>query len=144
MRVTVYYRGEPIGFSDLTIEPPFAVGTLEPLASYAPLRPVFWEQWRAMRNLGFLPPNGGAVGGVDAVGDAAGRAAVARAAEVCQELELRAEDGTVVILESLQVTDLHEQLEITVDGFLPDEDDGVPARLPGKPLSDSEGNSPAP
>jgi hypothetical protein len=144
MRVTVLYRGEPIGSSDLTIHRPFVVGTLEALAAYEPLRPVFWEQWRAMRNLGFLPPDGATVGGVDSSGDAAGKAAFARAAEVCRQLELRAEDGTVVVLESLQITDLHEQLEITVDGFLPDDAEGEPARVPSRPRGESAGNAPAP
>ena len=144
MRVTVLYHGEPIGTSDLTIEPPFAVGTLEPFATYETLRPIFWEQWRAMRNFGFLPPDGAAAGGVDPTGDAAGKAALARAAAVCRQLELRADDGTVVVLESLQIMDLHEQLEITVDGFLSDDDDGVPARVPIRPRGDPAGNSPAP
>ena len=144
MRVTVLYRGEPIGISDLTMEPPFAVGTLEPFATYESLRPIFWEQSRAMRNFGFLPPEGAVAGGVDPAGNAAGEAAFARAAEVCRELELRAENGTVVVLESLKIMDLHEQLDITVDGFLPDDDDGVPARVPIRPRDDSAGNSPAP
>ena len=144
MRVTVLYRGEPIGTSDLAIEPPFAVGTLEPFAGYETLRPIFWAQGRAMRNLGFLPPNGAAAGGVDPAGDAAGKAAFARAAEVCRQLELRADDGTVVVLESLQILDLHEQLEITVDGFLPDEGDGVLARVPVRRCGDVTRNSPAP
>ena len=144
MRVTVLYRGEPIGTSDLTIHPPFAFGTLEPFPSYESLRPVFWEKWRAMRNFGFLPPDGAAAGGVDAAGDAAGKAAFARAADVCRQLELRAEDGTVIAVEDLGITDLHEQLEITVEGFVPDDEEGVPARIPRRPHDDSAGNSPAP
>lgn len=144
MRVTVLYRGEPIGTSDLTIHPPFAFGTLEPFATYETLRPVFWEKWRAMRNFGFLPPHGAAAGGVDAAGDAAGKAAFARAAEVCRQLELRAEDGTVVAVEDLGITDSHEPLEITVDGLVPDDVEGVPARIPRWPRGDSAGNSPAP
>ena len=143
MRVTVLYRGEPIGSTELTIEPPFAVGTLEPYPAYETLRPIFWEQWRAMRNLGFLPPAEAAVGEVNAAGDAAGQAALARAAEVCKELEVQAEDGMVIVLESLQITDLHEQLEITVDGFLPEDDGGVLARLPNTPRGDADHNSSA-
>jgi hypothetical protein len=126
MRVTVLFRGEPIGTSDLTIHPPFAVGTLEPLAAYEPLRPILREQGRAMRNLGFLPADGAAVGGVDAVGDAAGKAALAHAAEVCRQLELRADDGTVLAIEDLAITDLLEQSEITLNGFLPDDEHGMP------------------
>jgi hypothetical protein len=97
-----------------------------------------------MRNFGFLPPEGAVAGGVDPAGNAAGEAAFARAAEVCRELELRADNGSVVVLESVQIMVLLEQLEFTVDGFLPDDDDGVPARVPIRPRDDSAGNSPAP
>ena len=145
MRVTVLYRGEPIGTAALTIEPPFAIGTLEPSAAYETLRPVFRAQARAMCNLGFLPPDGATVGGVDSAGDAAGQAAFARAAQVCRQLELRGEDGTTVVLESLQITDWHEQSEITVNGFLPDDHAaGEPARLPRRPRGESAADSPAP
>jgi hypothetical protein len=144
MRVCVLYRGEPIGTSDLTIHPPFAVGMLEPFATYESLRPVFWEQWRAMLNFGFLPPDGARAGGVDAAGDAAGTAAFARAAEVFRQLELRAEDGSVIAIEDLLITDSHEQSEITVYGFVPGDEDAVAARSPRPPRGESAGSSPAP
>ena len=119
VRVTILHHGEPIGTSDLTITPPFVVGTLEPLAGYATLRSIFRDKARAMRNLGFLPPHGHAVGGVNSAGDAAGQAAIARASAVCEALQLRADDGSVVTIESLEIADLDEQSEIAVLGYIP-------------------------
>jgi hypothetical protein len=119
MRITVLHRGEPIGTADLTIDPPFALGTLEPFRAYDALRPIFREQTRAMRNFGFLPPGDGAVGGVDAVGDAAGQAAFARGEAMCRELEFRDAEGAVVSMESIGISDWDERSEINIHAFLP-------------------------
>jgi hypothetical protein len=60
-------------------------------------------------------------------------------------MELRGDDGTTVVLESLQITDWHEQSEITVNGFLPDDDAaGELARLPRRPRGESAADSAAP
>ncbi len=143
MRVTVLHKGEPIGVADLSVEPPFAFGRLDPLPGYDALRPVFQEEARALRNCGFLPPDGGAVGGVDAAGDAAGRAAIARAAAVCRELELRDATGAVVAMESIGVSDWYDRSEIDLHCFLPDDDAGVPARTRPAPRADANAESPA-
>jgi hypothetical protein len=142
MRVTVLHRGEPIGTADLSIEPPFALGTLEPFSAYDALRPVFREQSRAMRNYGFLPPGDGEVGGADAACDAAGQAAFARAAAVCRELEFRDAEGAVVPMKSIGISDWYERSEISVDAFLPDAGGGVPARIPRAPSGESNASSP--
>jgi len=133
MRVTVFYRGEPIGTSDLTIDPPFAIGTIQPFSAYGAIRPILRDESRAMCNFGFLPPDDEVVGGVDANGDAQGRSAFARAAEVYRQLELRAEDGSVVAIESLEITDLSERSEITLFGSISPDGEGMPARIPRAP-----------
>ena len=144
MHVTVMYRGEAIGTAELTIEPPFAIGTFAPFSTYDGLRPVFRAKSRAMRNYGFLAPNGGEVGGVDDAGDAAGQAAFVRAAAVCRELELRDADGAVVPMESIGIDDWSEQSEVSIDAFLPDDHGEVPARIPRRPRGDIDVNAPAP
>jgi hypothetical protein len=141
MRITVLHRGTPIGVADLSVEPPFAFGRLEPLPSYETLRPVFQEEARALRNCGFLPPDGGAVGGVDAEGDAAGKAAVARAAAVCRELELRDAAGAVVAMESIGVSDWYDRSEIELHGFLSDDHTGAAARIRPAPRGDANAES---
>jgi len=144
MHVTVMYRGEAIGIAELTMLPPFAMGELEPYPAYDALRPLFREQARAMRNYGYLAPDGGEVGGVDAAGDAAGRDVLARAAAVCRELELRDADGAVVPMESIGIEDWSEQSEISIHAFLSDDHGEVPARIPRRPRGDADVSAPAP
>ena len=144
MHVTVMYRGEPIGIADLAIEPPIAMGTFEPLAAYDAFRPVFREKSRAMRNYGFLAPDGGEVGGVDAAGDAAGREAIAAADAICRALEFRDANGAVVPMESIGIDDWSEQSEISINAFLPDDHGDVPARIPHRPRGESDASAPAP
>ena len=130
MRVTIFHHGEPIGATDLTIDPPFVTGTLEPFPAFDALRPMFRDEWRAMQNLGFLPPDGNTVGGVDAAGDSAGKAVSSRAEQLCRELELRADDGTVIAVESLAITSRGDDGEVVINGFVPGDGEGIGAVRP--------------
>ena len=137
MRVTIFHHDEPIGTSDLAIEPPFVTGTLEPLPAFEALRPVFRDEWRATQNLGFLPPDESTVGGIDAAGDAAGAAAVSRAEQICRELELRADDGTVIVVESLTIARWADEGEVVINGFVSDDGEGVGAHGERQPRGGS-------
>ena len=104
-RTTVLHRGVPIGVGDLKADDFMARGDFDALAAYEALRPIVREAQRAADNFGFLPPDGGVVGGIDAAGEAAGDAADALYARVADELELRDIAGALIPCDWIELWD---------------------------------------
>src|SRR5689334_5719044 len=105
MRVTVLHRGVPIGEGELALDERLVGGDFAALPGYEGIRPVVRAADRTRANLGFLPPGDAAAGGVNAAGDAAGRAALDRAEVLLAELELREARGGALAHEWLDLWD---------------------------------------
>jgi hypothetical protein len=92
---TLLFRGAAIGTVDFQTDGEIGGGPITPLPGFEAVRGALEAASRALANLGYLPPVGQAVGGVNASGDRAGRDALARAQAICDELELRDERGAL-------------------------------------------------
>jgi hypothetical protein len=143
MRVTVHHRGVPVGTVILRLGGPLAMGDVEPLPGYAALQPTLRAGGRVEANLGYLPPEGHAVGGVDAAGEAAGRAALARVDALSRELELRDARGALVPTAWVELTDVPGGRGVWLVAELTIAPAGAPAALHEPPLSDADAAPPA-
>jgi hypothetical protein len=130
MRVSVLYLGHEIGVTELDITPMFASGTLETFPAYDAIRPILRDASRATRNMGYLPPGNGSVGGIDAAGDAAGQRAFALASEVCGAIELHDDQGHTVSTNWIELVDWDDDTDVCLIAELPDAEASVGARLP--------------
>ena len=112
IRATVLHRGVPIGVGELTWDDFVARGDFDALPTYAALRPIVQDAQRATANFGFLPPDGGVVGGIDKNGEAAGDAAHARYMQMAGELELRDVAGARLPCEWIDLRDIERGFSI--------------------------------
>ena len=143
MCVTVLHRGVPIGVEDLAVDGTFAGGEIDPLPGYTEIRPTVRDAWRAMSNLGYLPPGPGAVGGVNTTGAAAGREAFERAAVVSRTLELRDALGALVPTKWVELTDAGEGSVVSLMAEISIAAAAAPARLRPHPRGDADSSVPA-
>jgi len=105
VRATVLHRGVPIGVGELKDDGIAVRGDFDALPAYASLRAIVRDEKRTMDNFGFLPPDGGIVGGIDTAGEAAGDAAHARYEQLTRELELRDSGGARIPCKWIELWD---------------------------------------
>jgi hypothetical protein len=143
MRVTILHQGIPIGVGDLAVDGTFAGGEVNPLPGYKAIQPTVRQAWRAMSNLGYLPPGPGAAGGVNTAGDAAGREAFERAAVVSRALELRDARGALIPTEWVELTDGGEGSDVSLMAEISIAAAAAPARPRPHPRGDADSSAPA-